>query len=81
MSNLALKSANELFTQVYATIGNIAPLAANTEPDVRQTFSAGLQALHHKAESLLQWIIAMGQVTVDDQGDPLNLEIGTYTWG
>ncbi|KAJ4479818.1 hypothetical protein C8J55DRAFT_560953 [Lentinula edodes] len=80
MSNLALKSANELFTQVYAKIGNIAPLAANTEPDVRQTFSAGLQALHHKAESLLQWIIAMGQVTVDDQGDPLNLEIGTYTW-
>ncbi|KAH7868744.1 uncharacterized protein C8R40DRAFT_1074619 [Lentinula edodes] len=65
---------------VYAKIGNIAPLAANTEPDVRQTFSAGLQALHHKAESLLQWIIAMGQVTVDDQGDPLNLEIGTYTW-
>ncbi|KAH7875773.1 uncharacterized protein C8R40DRAFT_1169901 [Lentinula edodes] len=80
MSNLALKSTNELFTQVYAKIGNIAPLAANTEPDVRQTFSAGLQALHHKAESLLQWIIAMGQVTVDDQGDPLNLEIGTYTW-
>ncbi|KAJ3854098.1 hypothetical protein EV368DRAFT_63573 [Lentinula lateritia] len=50
---------------------NIAPLTANTEPDARQTFSAGLQALHHKAESLLQWIIAMGQYDSEEDPDDL----------